>query len=206
MDAQAAQALNLRLEELIEYNMPGLSAKKAAALVEACLCCLMMNSHVSGVTVPVEREEGTDDTSIRLAWEGELTDQIKQTHNDEGDAAEDGAIAVSVLLAYHFHEHIVVSRSWKGTGFDYFLRHKNEDTVNPDLPFNSTMRLEVSGLFKQPRAKVNSRLKTKLDQTTRSDKDYSSASALIGIVEFGEPVALLHTRVTKKKDAGDTIT
>lgn len=158
--------------------MIGLSARAAGALVEAGEFCLLSNSHTSGVKLQID---GIQNCQCILEWDGELTTQMKATWNDLQDATESGAVALAILVAINFTNYIVVERSFKGTGFDYFLGH--DDTGN--YPFERKARLEVSGIWKGARAKVRERLKVKTKQVSVSN--HMKMPAYVGIVEFGYP-------------------
>jgi hypothetical protein len=176
--------------------MPGLSAVRASALAEAAMCCLMQNRHSSGVSVEVQSEPNR---VVNVNWLSELTTEMERTWADPDEAAEDGAMALAILLAYVLKEHVVVQRSPKGTGFDYYACHISkvgENLSDPNRPFNFTKRLEISGLFSQPESAVQARLKIKIKQTAKHDDDYD-VPALIGIIEFGKPHMHLLERVAK---------
>lgn len=188
--------LTLYLESLVSTHMPGLSAKRAGALVEAAMCCLMQNQHVSGLNVEIQC---VPNRAVHVNWLSQLTTEMERTWADPNEAAENGATALAILLAYVLKDQVVVQRSPKGTGFDYFLCHKNEvdeQRSNPNLPFNFTKRLEVSGLFRQPESAVQARLRIKTKQTARYDSDWD-VPALIGIIEFGRPDMHLLERVAQ---------
>jgi hypothetical protein len=87
----------------------------------------------------------------------------------------------ALLVAAHT-ELEVVERSRKGTGFDYWLGPKGE---NSDL-FQRTARMEVSGIGSGGAGTVSAREKEKMKQTSVSD---GALPAYIVIVEFGTPRA-----------------
>lgn len=187
--------LSINLETLATEEMPGLSKKRADCLIEACMCTLMNNDHKSGVELKID---SSNTKTATLQWDGALNGQLTRTWADNDEAVDEAATAISILLAFHLKNHVVVSRSKKGTGFDYWLQEKNtfEEPSNDDgyndLIFNATLRLEVSGLFKQPQKEINRRVKNKLEQTKQSDKSF--IPALVSVVEFSQPVAVLRDK------------
>lgn len=64
------------------------------------------------------------------------------------------------------------------------------------LPFNDTVRLEVSGIF-SGRSGVTSRLKGKLSQMTPSD---SSGQGFAVVAEFGNPMVAVAIRGASDAD------
>ena len=191
-------SVTINLESIIQAHMPGLKAAKAGALVDAAACCFMQNQHLSGIEVEVNCTPAPNH-KVNVNWDAQLTPDMERTWYDTDEAAEDGASALAILLAYELKDHIVVSRARKKTGFDYFLCHKDELANvqrGPNSLFNYTKRLEVSGLFCQPASSVKARLQTKIVQTAKYDSDWD-VPALIGIVEFGKPDMHLLERAGK---------
>ena len=82
---------------------------------------------------------------------------------------------------------VVVERSRKGTGFDYWLGEKDHD----GLPFEGTSRLEVSGILTGTRAQVDSRIRQKKRQMNPTDH---LAPGFIAVVEFGTPIACVESK------------
>ena len=80
------------------------------------------------------------------------------------------------LTEYH-----VVQRSWKGTGFDYWLGLKEDEL------FQNAARLEVSGIRQGGDKDMEKRIKQKTDQISKSDR--MRLPAFVVVVEFGRPLA-----------------
>ena len=76
-----------------------------------------------------------------------------------------------------------IDRSKKGSGFDYWIGETDDD----ELIFSNKARLEVSGILSGTDSKIDTRLRTKLDQVKPSD--ISGFPAYIAIIEFGQPKA-----------------
>jgi hypothetical protein len=81
---------------------------------------------------------------------------------------------------------VVVERSRKGTGFDYWLGEED------GLLFQGKIRLEVSGILIGGGSAVSSRIKQKTHQVRREP----NLPAFVAVVEFGTPKA----RVVAKHD------
>lgn len=173
----------LDLNELCEPpGYPALTVACGRALAEAAAVCLENQGHKPGTTLQVF---GMNPVEYSLAWPS-VTKQMQLTHNDLPDATSDGACAVAISLARKQTGLLVVERSRKGTGFDYWLG-KNADTL-----FRDMSRLEVSGILKGNESKIASRIQQKKKQTQRSDS--WGLPAFVCIVEFGTPQAHLVKR------------
>ena len=81
----------------------------------------------------------------------------------------------------------MVERSRKGTGFDYWL---GKPTDSSDLPFEKSMRLEVSGIRQGNPSQIRTRVKLKKMQVAPTDK---IAPAFIVVIEFSQPLAYVAT-------------
>lgn len=82
---------------------------------------------------------------------------------------------------------VVVERSKKGTGFDYWLGDKDYD----GLPFVGISRLEVSGILSGTKNQIESRIKEKKGQMTPTDH---LAPGFVAVVEFGTPIACVENK------------
>jgi len=76
---------------------------------------------------------------------------------------------------------VVVERSKKGPGFDYWLGDGDDD-----LLFSGKARLEVSGILSGSANKISARFRQKKQQIKPSDH---LAPAYVAVVEFGNPTA-----------------
>jgi len=169
----------LDLNELDTDDIPGLSRVKGNELAEAGAVCLESQGHVQGTPLTVR---GNANNSYELYW-SPVTDQGRRTWNDDEEATEDGAAGIAVLLANREIGYIVVLRSRKGSGFDYWLG-------GDVLDFKA--RMEVSGIRNGNDSQVRTRVKQKLRQMDRSNDQKLPAYAVV--VEFGRPLA----EITKK--------
>jgi hypothetical protein len=75
---------------------------------------------------------------------------------------------------------VVVERSKKGRGFDYWLGDDD------DLLFVGKARLEISGILSGSKAQIAARVKEKKGQLKPSDY---LAPGYVAVVEFGQPAA-----------------
>jgi hypothetical protein len=82
---------------------------------------------------------------------------------------------------------VVVERSKKGPGFDYWLGNEDED--GEEL-FQRKARLEVSGILSGSRLQVQARVRQKKEQMKPSDR---LAPGYVAVVEFGTPIACVET-------------
>lgn len=107
-----------------------------------------------------------------------------RTHADLPAAAEQGAYGIAFLLAEALTGYVVIERSRKGTGFDYYLGH---DTV---YPFENAARMEVSGIVKNPGA-VSGRVSRKFKQTNQSA---GRLPAYVAVIEFSQPKSVFRKK------------
>ena len=164
----------LDLNELNTDDIPGISRAKGNELAEAGAVCLESQGHAPGARLIVR---SAANNSYRLDWLP-ITDQARRTWSDAEEATEDGAAGIAVLLASREIGYVVVARSRKGTGFDYWLG-------DDELDFRA--RMEVSGIRKGNDGQVRTRVKQKLRQMNRSNALELPAYAIV--VEFGRPLA-----------------
>ena len=156
---------------------PALTVARGGALAEAAAVCLENQRHKSGKTLQVF---GLKEAVYRLNWP-HVTRQMRSTHNDLQDATSEGTCAVAIGLARKQTGLLVVERSRKGTGFDYWLG-KDADTL-----FQDKSRLEVSGILNGDKSQIASRLEQNKKQNEQSDS--LGLPAFVCVVEFGTPQA-----------------
>lgn len=145
-------------------------------MAEAGGVCLEWQGHAVGVQLAVR---GSAHGSHELRWPG-ITDQTRRGWADLQEATEWGATGIAVLLAKEETGHAVVSRSVKGTGFDYWLGDESD-------VFQEKARLEVSGILHGDDKAFSARVREKIRQTHRSDS--SGRPAYVIVVEFSQPAA-----------------
>lgn len=156
-------------------GMPGLSAKKGASMAEAASVCLDENSHV-----PIKKYlvEGDYTEQFDLDWQ-KPDEQIKNTWNDLQEATEEGACCLAILVLKELTGDLVLKRSAKGTGVDYYVGNRK------DALFQNTARLEVSGILKGDDLIIQKRIKQKMKQTQRTAS--TGLPAIIAVTDFSQP-------------------
>ncbi len=121
-----------------------------------------------------------------LDWH-QLDAQAVSCWADDEFATEQGAYAIACLLVEKLTDWVVIERSWKGTGFDYWLGERSsEETL-----FQKRARLEVSGIRTGDLQKVQQRVRRKLRQIERSAGLFPG---LVIVVEFSQPLAVIASR------------
>jgi hypothetical protein len=80
---------------------------------------------------------------------------------------------------------VVVERSKKGLGFDYWLGDEDDEEL-----FTGKVRLEVSGILSGLRSQLQARVRQKKEQIKPSDH---LAPGYVAVVEFGTPIACVET-------------
>jgi hypothetical protein len=123
---------------------------------------------------------GFTEEPFEIRWELTINDAMVATWQDPGVATENGAYAIAIPLTCSLLSLTVVERSFKGTGFDWWL---GED----DNLFQGKYRLEVSGILKGGPTDVNQRVLMKKKQTDRSAS--TLLPAIVTVVEFSHPLA-----------------
>lgn len=159
-----------------------LSHTRCSDFSEAAAVCLDYHGHVPGKFITIEGDLGGQ---FELTWE-EVTQQMRDTRNDMDYTVESGAYCMAMLIIERLTELKVVKQSQKRTGFDCWLG------TDDDLGMQDHARLEVSGILKGNKGKINQRLKEKVEQTKKSDN--LNIPAYIVIVEFSQPVIKIKKR------------
>lgn len=168
--------------DTLKKGLPNLTAALGAYLVEAALFCLEYQAHKSGIQLEVY---GTIKRYYSVLWKGDLTQQMRYSYGDLGEAAEYGATCLAILMAIENTGYNSVERSCKGTGIDFWLGHGKGD--KNELTFQRAARLEVSGIMNGGKGRVNERAKEKISQTDKSND--TRLPAYIIVVEFSTPIS-----------------
>lgn len=172
----------------IPPGMPGLTPARANSFVEAAAVCFEENGHFESAQMSVavaspnrwrDRIEAED---LHLKYP-RTSKQVRTTNKDLQDAAEDGACAVAISIVHRLFSLLVLERSYKGTGFDYWIGRKETEG------FQGMERLEVSGILSGNESDIKGRVKRKLEQVARGSEQNSSLPQCIVVVEFGRPQA-----------------
>lgn len=125
------------------------------------------------------RVDGDFDEAFRVLW-GRSSPQVRACWVDADFTTEQGAYGMAALLVPALTHMVIVSRSIRGTGFDFWIGPKDDDSAL----FQNKSRLEVSGIRKGDGQSIQTRVRAKLKQTRRSD---GLLPAVVVVVEFGEP-------------------
>jgi hypothetical protein len=177
--------MNLNSKELLitklEKGLPAITPAFGTALAEACAVCLNYQDYDQGVELKIK---GEFTTVFKLYWQ-KVNDQMLRCWNDSEYTTEQAAYGIAFLVIQELTDYTVIERSRRGTGFDYWLGKKGE---NDELPFQKTVRLEVSGIRKGDNSRVKARVKQKLEQVSPTD---GTLPAYIVVVEFSNPLAFI---------------
>ena len=179
--ASVAVTATLNLAALAEGAMPGLSSVYGAQLAQAAAVCLEKREHKSGVTFYLA---GVKAAQFPVEWPA-VDDQARRSHNDLQEATERGAYGIAILIVCDLTGMVVVERSAKGLGFDYWLGNEDDDEL-----FVGKARLEVSGMLSGSRSQAQARVRQKKQQMKPSDR---LAPGYVAVVEFGTPIACVET-------------
>lgn len=168
----------INLSDLRKGN-PALTSAMGCSIEEACVVCLCDQDHNPGVDLTID---GIVNTSVKIDWQTQVTDQMRRCWGDDEVTTENAAYGIAFLLIPKFTNFLPIEKSFKGTGFDYFLGEKQE---SEDLIFNNKARLEVSGIRRGTQSQINSRIRKKFAQTAPTDA--KKIPAYIVVVEFSKP-------------------
>jgi hypothetical protein len=164
--------------------MPGITSVFGADLMDNCVVMLHRNGHTSPTSISID---GMEKENMDILWKDTFNEQMDRCYADHQDNTEMAAIGISVLLAKQITGYTIISRSRKGTGFDYTLGDCNDELYIPKA------RLEISGIEKESLVNtINNRFRQKEHQVTPTDK--TGLPAYISIVEFSAPKALFNKK------------
>lgn len=162
-------------------DMPGLSEGFGLMMAEAAAVCLDTNSHSAGVTLKLVTNIGKDHPTYQLEWTP-VDEQKRLSYADMQEATEYGACGLAILMARNLTGKVVLLRSKKGQGFDYWIGEPSND----DGLFEGKTRLEVSGILMGDETTIRARVRQKKNQIKPSDH---IAPGCIAVIEFGNPLA-----------------
>ncbi|MCY3936354.1 MAG: hypothetical protein OXG09_10270 [Chloroflexi bacterium] len=133
---------------------------------------------------------------LQLSWEGEVTDQMRNTWFDRREASEMGAAGLALLVVLKFTDYTVLRRTDidEDPGIDYWLS-KNSGVDEPTENFlKGDARLEVAGRRSvKSTGKIESLVRDKIKQAGKSDK--TGKPAYVVVVEFSRPVIYFEKRM-----------
>ncbi|MFL6232615.1 MAG: hypothetical protein ACJ76N_05725 [Thermoanaerobaculia bacterium] len=130
--------------------------------------------------------------TVALQVEGEFTErlllerlrisgQMRNAHRHDERTTENGAYGLALLVLCRLTEKTVVSQSWQGTGFDYWLAPEGDDQ------FQDSILLEISGIRRGTEGAIRGRVREKIIQM-QNHSPVGMEHGLIAIVEFSRPL------------------
>lgn len=173
----------INLDDL-KNETTGITSVYGASLAEAAVVCLDEQNHQSGVHLQVD---GDYNHKFPLIWSHQVSSLMRRTWYDRDFTTEQGAYGIAILLIINITNLAVAARSWRGTGFDFWLG----PIGNNDILFQKKSRLEVSGIRRGDESNINARVKEKIKQTGRSN---NSLPAYVVVVEFSRPLSRVKRR------------
>ncbi len=167
-------AVKLPLDDLSARH-PGLTKPIGDSYSEAVNVCLNryhsppteMTAEYTGQSVECVAEWNQPDVRTIRAWANDI------------DTTEAGAYGVSLAAVEAIGGLVAVRRAETLTGADYYVAPIGS---NPD-DLENCFRLEVSGVSAGDRAAVESRLRSKLEQTAKGKSNLPALASVIGFKE-----------------------
>lgn len=166
----------------LENGQAGLSPRMGGFLAEAASVCFDHHAHPKTLLL---RSTGHYEETYELTCT-DLHEHSRGSFEDIQESTEYGACGVAISII-KTETPLITKRSYKGTGFDYWL-----GTSTEGFPFQESARLEVSGIIKGGRSQAEARLSDKLAQMQVSDDLGLPGIAII--VEFSNPLISTGTR------------
>ncbi len=165
----------------LQTQILAITPEVGATFVQACAVCFDKNGHADGVKLTVK---GVFNAQFIVHWDCPISEAILRCWGqDMGFTVEQAAYGIAILLIQNLTDFTAIRRSWKGTGFDYWLGHKD---ALADLPFQDAARLEVSGILRGEDREIKQRVRLKTAQIQRSG---NSLPGFVIVVEFGRPLS-----------------
>ncbi|WP_293744648.1 hypothetical protein [uncultured Pedobacter sp.] len=166
----------------LEDGQAGLSPRMGGFLAEAASVCFDHNSHPKTLLLS---SSGHFEEIYEVTCT-DLHEHSRSSFADIQEATEYGACGVAISIV-KTETPFITKRSYKGTGFDYWLGVTTEG-----FPFQESSRLEVSGIIGGTTSQAATRLSEKLEQMKISDHKRLPGIAII--VEFSKPLTKTGTR------------
>ncbi len=178
----ANKTKKFQLDEL--QNLVRLPAGKAGMYIEACVWCMDQNGHPNGIELNLDFNKKT--YVYPVYWpENKIDIKKVRNHYNIDDALPFGTEAIAFFISMTHSGFDGLQRSTRKTGIDYWLGNKGGD---PNLPFQNSGRLEISGILKESETNtIDKRIKEKLTQTKQSEK--TSLPVFVVVVAFDRPHA-----------------
>src|SRR5690349_14581170 len=106
-------------------GMPGLTVAWGTTLAEAASVCLEERGHQIGIALNLT---GLKTGQYPMEWQA-VDEQVRRCYNDLQVATELGAYGIAILIIKDITGKVVVERSKKGTGFDYWVGDEDDNTL-----------------------------------------------------------------------------
>ena len=164
-------------------GMPGLTPASGLRLAEAAAVCFEKENHKSGVRL---QKAGIISDDFHVDWPS-VDERQRRCYADMQETTEDGACGVAILVVKEVTGLVVIERSRKKTGFDYWIGKNDYE----GLPFVGIPRLEVSGILTGTKAELHARVRQKKEQMKPTDH---LGGGLVAVVEFGTPIACVESK------------
>lgn len=176
--------ISLDILKTLHEEMPGITHHFGGSLLEATIVCLEEQDHMSGVRLTVQ---GKFNNVIGLSWSDINDDQLRACWNDYQVTTEHGAYGIAILLIKSLTDLIVVERSRKGSGCDFWLGTKDDD----GFMFQKRKKLEISGLRKGNDSQIKLRTNQKISQV----EQYNGLLPwYVVVVEFSRPLSQMEKK------------
>ncbi len=177
----ADDSIQLILDDMVKWDILGITKTSAQNFVDACIVCLDNQNHHQPIKLQLVEDGNLQ--NAQLIWNQSLNDQIRRTWRDLYEATEYDATGLAILLVIQRTPYTILERSVRGTGFDYWLLDK-EIAQSSELITQGNARLEISGILRAEKdSLIQIRLREKLNQVS-SD---TTLPTLIIVVEFSRP-------------------
>ncbi|MFY9310091.1 MAG: hypothetical protein WAQ28_13680 [Bacteroidia bacterium] len=172
--------------ENIDLKCSGISEGIDLSFKEAIKVCLEINKHSQGKPFLIE---GDIKKEYCIKWEP-VTQQLFNSWLDHQVTTEFAACGIAAFIILNNTDYTIKKRSWKGTGFDYWLADKKSE--QEDL-FQNLAKLEVSGILNdQEGKKLPARIIKKINQIEKFQNKWKAPQAYIIVVEFSTPKSQVH--------------
>lgn len=163
----------------LHLRHPGIPPGLSLSYHEVAVVCLERH-HTSPATWVVEVWQQRE-ARYRVEW-AQSTDTVRRGYANSDDATRDGAYALALSAADHELNLTAFLRSDTRTGCDWYLAPGGGDGAELDLDSEGVVRLEVSGIDRDDRARLLARVSRKLDQLAAVA---SAMESIAGVVGFG---------------------
>ena len=189
----STSSINIVLEDL-KRGYPGLTKDAGGSLRQTAMVCLNSQKHSSGVSCEMKSLKETF-AALSIAWDGDVTKQMRNTWYDRREASELGAAGVAILVILAVTDYTVLRRMDidEKTGMDYWLS-KSANVGNLTENFlQGDARLEVAGRRSASSGTIRGIVESKLKRSTKSDK--TGTPAYVIVMEFSRPEIYFETRM-----------